>query len=101
MRNDRSRLVITCRNRDCRFDEGLPVFVVDEDIYRHRPTLVIATVDKFARLPWDPQTSALFNLDRPDPPPELIVQDELHLISGPLGTLTGLYETAVDALATP
>ena len=100
VRNDRSRMVIACRNRDCRFGEGLPVFVVDEDIYRHRPTLVIATVDKFARLPWDHQTSTLFNLDRPDPPPELIVQDELHLISGPLGTLTGLYETAVDALAT-
>ena len=99
VRNDRSRMVITCRNRDCEFDQGLPVFVVDEDIYRHRPTLIIATVDKFARLPWDAQTSALFNLDRPDPPPELIVQDELHLISGPLGTLTGLYETAVDALA--
>ena len=100
LRKDRSRMVIACRNLDCQFREGLPVFVIDEDIYRHRPTLLIATVDKFARLPWDDQTSALFNLDHPDPPPELIVQDELHLISGPLGTLTGLYETAVDALAT-
>jgi hypothetical protein len=81
----------------------LPVHLIDEAVYDARPTLVIATVDKFASMPWRPATSALFNRDDdPDggtPPPELIVQDELHLISGPLGTLTGLYETAVDALA--
>ena len=62
---------------------------------------MIATVDKFAALPWTEDCVALFACDgSADPPPELIVQDELHLISGPLGTLAGLYETAVDALCT-
>ncbi|MFB7568902.1 helicase-related protein [Streptomyces sp. NPDC056165] len=96
------RMYIRCPGRDCDFADGLPVHLIDEAVYDARPTLVIATVDKFASMPWRPATSALFNRDDPHdatPPPELIVQDELHLISGPLGTLTGLYETAVDALA--
>jgi hypothetical protein len=96
------RMYIRCPGTDCDFADGLPVHLIDQAVYDARPTLVIATVDKFASMPWRPQTSALFNRDDPDdgtPPPELIVQDELHLISGPLGTLTGLYETAVDALA--
>lgn len=99
---DDVRMDVRCPGDDCDFASGLPVHLVDQTIYRARPTLVIATVDKFASMPWREQTAALFNRDRPGdttPPPELIVQDELHLISGPLGTLTGLYETAVDALA--
>ncbi|MET9422645.1 helicase-related protein [Streptomyces sp. NPDC006540] len=99
---DAKRMYVRCPGSDCDFAGGLPVHLIDEAVYDARPTLVIATVDKFASMPWRPATSALFNLDDPDdgtPPPELIVQDELHLISGPLGTLTGLYETAVDALA--
>ncbi|MET7293577.1 helicase-related protein [Streptomyces griseoloalbus] len=99
---DAKRMYVRCPGRDCDFTDGLPVHLIDEAVYAARPTLVIATVDKFASMPWRPATSALFNLDDPNdgtPPPELIVQDELHLISGPLGTLTGLYETAVDALA--
>ncbi|MFF8634422.1 helicase-related protein [Streptomyces pilosus] len=99
---DAKRMYIRCPGADCDFSGGLPVHLIDEAVYDARPTLVIATVDKFASMPWRPATSALFNLDDPHDataPPELIVQDELHLISGPLGTLTGLYETAVDALA--
>jgi hypothetical protein len=121
------------------YSEGLPVVVVDEEIYRLLPSLVIATVDKFAQLAWNGRTQALFGrapqhcsrhgfvtaqiadeewerlrhdatgrypaarispVTRPVRPPDLIVQDELHLISGPLGSLTGLYEAAVDRLAT-
>ncbi|MFD8742661.1 helicase-related protein [Streptomyces sp. NPDC059616] len=95
------RMHVRCPDTWCDFHAGLPVHLVDEAVYDVRPTLVIATVDKFAAMPWREQTAALFNRDRSDgtPPPELIVQDELHLISGPLGTLTGLYETAVDLLA--
>ncbi|WP_333774509.1 helicase-related protein [Streptomyces sp. IBSBF 3136] len=96
------RMYVRCPGTECDFTDGLPVHLIDEAVYDARPTLVIATVDKFASMPWRPATSALFNLDDPNdrtPPPDLIVQDELHLISGPLGTLTGLYETAVDALA--
>ncbi|MCX5405554.1 helicase-related protein [Streptomyces sp. NBC_00335] len=100
---DAKRMHVRCPGADCDFADGLPVHLIDEAVYAARPTLVIATVDKFASMPWRPATSALFNRDDvPEggtPPPELIVQDELHLISGPLGTLTGLYETAVDALA--
>jgi hypothetical protein len=92
------RLAIGCRNPMCEFSKGLPVYVIDEDIYDYRPSLIVATSDKFASLPWREQCRALFNLGTPDPPPELIVQDELHLISGPLGTLAGLYETAVDLI---
>ncbi|MGW6863236.1 helicase-related protein [Streptomyces sp. NPDC054901] len=95
------RMDVRCPGTGCAFADGLPVHLVDETVYHARPTLVIATVDKFASMPWRARTAALFNRDREDgtPPPELIVQDELHLISGPLGTLTGLYETAVDLLA--
>lgn len=99
---DAKRMRVRCPGVGCDFADGLPVHLIDEAVYDARPTLVIATVDKFASMPWRPATSALFNRDDPTdetPPPELIVQDELHLISGPLGTLTGLYETAVDALA--
>lgn len=116
--------------------EGLPVVVVDDEIYRLLPDLVIATVDKFAQLPWRGAVQTLFGRvqgrcerhgfrypdddepDNPHPkrgglpwartdlpagplrPPDLIIQDELHLITGPLGSMVGLYETAVDELST-
>ena len=114
--------------------EGLPVMVVDEEIYRRPPALLISTVDKFAQMPWKGETAMLFGRvsglcprhgflspdvdesvgtqhrksgDMPAVeagphgwlrPPDLIIQDELHLISGPLGSMTALYENAVDTL---
>ena len=92
------RLVISCGNENCIYEKALPVYVVDEDIYERHPALLISTVDKFANLPWNETVAEIFNLNDGRRPPELIVQDELHLISGPLGTLTGLYETAIDFL---
>lgn len=74
-----------------------PIFTVDSDIYRKRPTLVIGTVDKFAQLPFKVEIAELFGF-RTSRSTDLIIQDELHLISGPLGTITGLYETAFDSL---
>ncbi len=95
------RVEFCCEDPDCDFD-GLPLYVVDEAIYAERPTLLIGTVDKFALLPWYPQARHLFGLDTDDEisPPDLVIQDELHLISGPLGSMVGHYETVLDALCT-
>ena len=114
---------IGCANSRCAFGAGvaLPVLTVDEAIYRRLPAFLIATVDKFAGLPWIDKAGAFFDhVDREDQygfygaaepgtgrklhagarlqPPELIIQDELHLISGPLGTVAALYEIALDRL---
>ena len=78
---------------------GLPVMTVDETIYAHPPSLVIGTVDKFAQLPRRTDIRRLFGLDT-DEGPGLIIQDELHLISGPLGSMAGLYESVIDMLCT-
>ncbi len=76
----------------------LPIWTVDEDIYRVLPTLLVGTVDKFAQIVRKPETGRFFGLGTNNHPPELILQDELHLITGPLGTIAGLYEVAIDEL---
>ena len=92
-------MTVKCPDHSCPFSGGLPLYLVDEDIYKRQPSLLIGTVDKFARVPWLSEAGTLFGRKgRITAPPELIIQDELHLISGPLGSLVGLYETAVDAL---
>ena len=99
-----STVVLKCPDPACEFSEGLPIYVIDEDIYEIRPTLIIGTVDKFALLAWKPAARSLFGLDaegqRVLSPPGLIIQDELHLISGPLGSMVGLYETVIEELCT-
>lgn len=94
------RLILFCPEEECDFnrEHKLPIKVIDEDIYRTPPSLLFSTVDKFALLPWKKEVSSLFALDNNNLSPELIIQDEMHLISGPLGTIVGLYETAIDAL---
>ena len=137
---DLQRTITYCSDRlgDCPFSrrqafrDGLPVVVVDEEIYKLLPALLIGTVDKFAQMPWKGEAAALFgrvtgrclrhgflnpesaesgrhprrgDLPAVEPapagplrPPDLIIQDELHLISGPLGSMVGLYETVIDEL---
>lgn len=80
------------------YTDCLPVQIIDEELYLNPPTLLFGTVDKFAMLPWNRNTGNFFASNTKNRPPELIIQDELHLISGPLGTIVGLYETIVDKL---
>jgi ribosomal protein L24E len=140
---DRGRTVVYCGDKmsKCAFSRGrssnlpqpgIPVLTVDEEIYHRPPSMMIATVDKFAMMAWRGQVRTLFGrvsreCDRhgllwrdsgcntghlaakglpaaavkpvsPIRPPDLIIQDEFHLISGPLGTMVALYESAVDEL---
>ena len=87
-----------CGNRKCETGgEPLPVLTVDDHLYSCPPSLLIGTIDKFAQLPRRSDLRSLFGLDG-GIPPGLIIQDELHLISGPLGSMAGLYETVIDLL---
>lgn len=136
---DKKSVEIYCEDEYCIFYKykmptrmSIPVYLVDEEIYNKCPTVILATVDKFANLPWNPSSNALFGRVnrkcerdgyiatgvkhetrhaatdklpaakvvnvKPFAPPELIVQDELHLITGPLGTIYGAYETIIQDL---
>ncbi len=120
--DDPTDLRIVCADYECDFagDRPLPIVAVDEPLYRRLPAFLIATADKFAALPWTAESGSLLGgadrwsaagfhgparpgigapLDAPLRPPDLVIQDELHLISGPLGTMVGLYEAAIGALA--
>ena len=121
-RNAPLTLALCCTRLGCSFtgaSGGLPIVAIDEAIYRRLPAFIVATLDKFANLPWvGPSGALLGGADRYDRtgfygpsemgqgsllgapllPPELIIQDELHLVGGPLGTMAGLYETAIEGL---
>ena len=87
-----------CPQEECDFTSKLPIQVIDEELYDNPPTLLFGTVDKFAMMPWDVRVGSFFGQDSDNRTPDLIIQDELHLISGSLGTIVGLYETAIDNL---
>jgi hypothetical protein len=106
----------------------IPAYTVDEQVYSRCPTIVISTADKIARLAFEPRASSIFgvvniynecygyqreNLYPKNTikacesmnikinsllPPDLIVQDELHLIDGPLGSMFGLYEVMANGI---
>lgn len=104
----KQRIMAACPALDCDFNmdrKGLPVLEVDEDIYAQPPAFLVGTIDKFARLSWKGQARTLFGLraegdrvSRKSDPPSLLIQDELHLISGPLGSLNALYEVTIQQL---
>ena len=78
--------------------QELPIWTIDDEIYRHTPALLIGTIDKFAQIVRRLDTRSLFGIGTRNAPPDLIIQDELHLVSGPLGSIAGLYEVAIDEL---
>lgn len=99
--SDRKHVLFCCGNPDCDYhneDTPLPLKLFDDEIYDNPPTLLFGTVDKFATLPFRPQAKSIFGGDGDHTPPELIIQDELHLITGPLGSTVGLYETLIHRL---
>jgi hypothetical protein len=87
-----------CTSDTCEFHQELPVVVIDDALYENPPTFLLGTVDKFAQLAWVPESGKLFGRSIGKLPPSLIIQDELHLLTGPLGTTVGLYEAAINLL---
>lgn len=99
--SDKKRIVYRCGNSSCLYSsedekKTLPIELYDEEIYNYPPTVLFGTVDKFATIPFKPIAKKIFGGDNEYDPPELFIQDELHLITGPLGSTVGLYETMIS-----
>jgi hypothetical protein len=99
---EEEHLISYCLNPHCIYSEsmnGFPIVLLDDDLYYSPPTMLFGTVDKFVRLAWHDHSTCLFN-DGGNRKPELIIQDELHLLSGPLGSMVGLFENVILSLCT-
>ncbi len=106
------RVMAYCPDPTCPFNDdhqseagekpsGLPVYEVDTDLYQQPPAFIVGTIDKFAMLAWRTEPAKFFGIEggrRAGPGPALLIQDELHLISGPLGSLDALYEPVIEDL---
>jgi hypothetical protein len=90
--------VIHCTTAGCQFSQELPLNVIDNVLYADPPTILLATVDKFARLQFKPEAGRLLGLDTPYKQPSMIIQDELHLLSGPLGTTVAVFDAVIQLL---
>ncbi|WP_130012197.1 helicase-related protein [Serinicoccus sediminis] len=91
-------VVVHCTRPSCEFKDELPVAVVDESLYEDPPTFLLATVDKFARLQYRPEAGKLLGLNTAFRQPSMIIQDELHLLSGPLGTTVAVFDAVIQIL---
>lgn len=121
-----TRINHVCSNKGCKFSKGkIPVYVIDNEIYRYLPSVLVGTIDKLASVGNQRKMVQIFgdvdgfctthgffkgrnccqrdcdsrDLKRTPPAglsgPTLFIQDELHLLKEGLGTFDGHYETFV------
>ena len=102
--NQKNPPIFSCLDNSCDFHRrkepnGLPIYVDDQSVIDKAPTMIIATIDKFAVIPWKKNFERIFGFEgrnRIFSQPSLIIQDELHLISQALGSIAGLWEGLIE-----